>query len=71
MKNYYRSLKLFKTLCMHQNIQKTPIIIKEKRPQHESSLEYNKSLDCAVPFGNSYISIEVKMAIQVILVLNL
>lgn len=39
---------------------KTPIIIKEKRPQHESSLEYNKSLDCAVPFGNSYISIEVK-----------
>lgn len=38
----------------------TPIIVKGKRPQHESSLEYVKALECSESFGNSYISIEVK-----------
>ena len=38
----------------------TPIIVKDKRPQHDTSLEYVKNLDCSEPFGNSYISIEVK-----------
>ena len=38
----------------------TPIIVKDKRPQHESSLEYVKALECSESFGNSYISIEVK-----------
>ncbi len=38
----------------------TPIVVKDKRPQHESSLEYTNPLDCSIPFGNSYISVEVK-----------
>lgn len=38
----------------------TPIVVKDKRPQHETSLEYEKNVDCSVSFGNSYISIEVK-----------
>lgn len=33
----------------------TPIVVKDKRPQHESSLEYVKALECSESFGNSYI----------------
>lgn len=38
----------------------SPIIVKDKRPQHETSLEYETPISCSIPFGNSYISIEVK-----------
>lgn len=36
------------------------IVIKEKKPQHTTSLEYNEVLNCTQPFGKSYISIEVR-----------
>ncbi len=50
----------FQNFMKNPKYTSTPIIVKDKRPQHETSLEYEKQLDCSVPFGNSYISIEVK-----------
>lgn len=38
----------------------SPIVIKDKRPQHDSSLEYTKDLKCSVEFGKPFMSIEVK-----------
>lgn len=50
----------FKEFMQTPKYTSSPIIVKDKRPQHETSLEYENPLDCSIPFGNSYISIEVK-----------
>lgn len=50
----------FKDFMQTPKYTSSPIIVKDKRPQHETSLEYEKPLNCSTPFGNSYISIEVK-----------
>lgn len=38
----------------------SPIVVKEKRPQHATSLEYTKDLNSSVEFGKPFLSIEVK-----------
>lgn len=50
----------FQNFMSAKKFTSTPIVVKDKRLQHPSSLEYESSLSCSVPFGNSYVSIEVK-----------
>ena len=56
-------LEVFENLQAYMNTPKyieSPIIVKDKRVQHDTSLEYTKVLKSKVAFGNTYLSVEVK-----------
>lgn len=55
-----RKFVSFQTFMHTPKYIETPIVVKDKRIQHGSSLEYVHDLESVHPFGHSYVNVEVK-----------